>query len=58
MYILDVICKKIYFGEVKQEVLGQCSRQGISAPRKEGLSVYQWSVTEEKTSRVVVEMSL
>ena len=47
-YILNVICNRYYFGEVQEEVLGQCSRQGISAPSKEGLSVYQWSVSEKK----------
>ena len=45
---MDVICNRFYFGEVKEEVLGQCSRQGISVPRKEGLSVYQWPVAEKK----------
>ena len=39
MYILDVICNKFYFGEVQEDVPGQCSGQGISAPRKEGLSI-------------------
>ena len=47
-YILDVICNRFYFGEVQEEVLGQCSGQGISAPREEGLSVYQWSDPEKK----------
>ena len=55
---MDVTCNRFYFGEVQEEVLGQCSGQGISAPRKEGLSVYQWSVSEKKTSRVVEEMLL
>ena len=43
MYILNVICNRIYFGEVQEEeeVLDQSSGQGISAPRTEGLSVYQ-----------------
>ena len=50
---MDVICNRFYFGEVKEEVLGQCSGQGISVPRKEGLSVYQWSVPEKKKSMVV-----
>ena len=36
-YVLDVIC----FGS-------SCGGQGISAPRKEGLFVYQWSVPEKK----------
>ena len=48
MYVLDVICNRFYFEEVQEEVLGHCSGQGISAPRKEGLSIYQWSVLEEK----------
>ena len=47
-YILDVICCKFYFGEVQEEVLGQCrGSQGISAPRTECLSVCQWSVPEK-----------
>ena len=50
-YILDVICNRFYIGEVQEEVLGQCSGQGISAPRGEGLSVYQWSVPEKKQAR-------
>ena len=42
MYILNVICNRIYFGEAQEEeVLDQSSGQGISAPRTEGLSVYQ-----------------
>ena len=57
-YILDLICNRYYFGEVQEEVLGQCSGQGFSAPRNEGLSVYQWSVPDKKTSRVVEEMPL
>ena len=40
-YILDVICNKFYLGEVQEEALGQCTEQGISAPRKEVLSLYQ-----------------
>ena len=46
--ILNVIYNRFYFGEVQEEVLGQCSVQGISVPRKEGLPVYQWSVPEKK----------
>ena len=46
-YILDAIRNRFYFGEVQEEVLGQSSGQGISAPRAEGLSVYQWSVSEK-----------
>ena len=45
---MDIICNKFYFGEVQEEVLGQCNGQGMSAPRTEGLSVYQWSVPKEK----------
>ena len=45
---MDVICNKSYFGEVQEEFLGQCSGQGISALRIEGLTVYQLSVPEEK----------
>ena len=48
-YILDVICNRFYFWEVQEEVLGECNRQGISAPIKEGMSVYQWSVQEKKS---------
>ena len=29
-YILDVICNRFYFGEVHEEVLVRCNRQGIS----------------------------
>ena len=47
-YILNVICTRFYFGEVQEEVQGQCSGQGISAPRTDCLSVYQRSVTEKK----------
>ena len=54
MYTLDVICNRFHFGEVQEEVIDQCSGQGISAPRAEGLSVYQWSVPD----RVVEEMPL
>ena len=36
-----------YFGEIQEEVLGQCSGQSISAPRKEGLSIYQWSIPKQ-----------
>ena len=46
-YVLDVICNRLYFGEVQEEVLGQCNGQGISAPRAEGLPFYQWSVPEK-----------
>ena len=58
MYVLDVICNRFYFEEVQEEVLGHCSGQGISAPRKEGLSIYQWSVPEKKTTSRVIEESL
>ena len=47
-YILDVICNRFYFGEVQEDTVEQCSGQGISVPKKEGLSVYQWSVLEKK----------
>ena len=40
-YILYVICNKFYFGEAQEEVLDQCTEQGISVPRTEGLSFYQ-----------------
>ena len=55
--ILDVICHRFYFGEVQEDVLGQCSGQGISACISEDLSVHQQSVPE-KTSRVVEDMPL
>ena len=48
MYILDVICNRFYFGEIQEEVIGQWSGQGISAPRPEGLSIYRWSLPEKK----------
>ena len=41
---MGIICNRFYFREVQQEVIGQCSGKGISAPRAEGLSVYQWPV--------------
>ena len=47
MYIIDAICNRFYFGEVKEKVLGQCIGQDISAPRAEGLFIYQWSVQEK-----------
>ena len=47
-YILDVICSRFYFEEIQEEVLGQYSWKGILAPRKRGLSVYQWSVPEKE----------
>ena len=58
MYILDVICNRFYFGEVQEEVLVQCTEQGISAPRTEDLSYYQQSASERETSRVVEEIHL
>ena len=48
VYILDVICNRLYFGEIQEEVLGQCTGQGISEARVESLSVYQRSVPEKK----------
>ena len=38
-YILCVIYNRFYFGEVKEEVFGKCSRQGISEPRTDFLSI-------------------
>ena len=58
VYILDVICNRFYFVEVQEEVIGYCSEKGILRPRTEGLSVYQWPVSEKKSSREVEEMSL
>ena len=49
--VLYLICNRFYFGEVQEEVLGQCSGQGISVPRVEGISVYQWSVPEKNQAR-------
>ena len=54
MYIMDVICNRCYFGEVQEDVLGKYFGQGISIPRTEALSFYQWSVPEN-TIRVVEE---
>ena len=48
---MDVICNRFHFGGAREEVLGQCSGQGISAPRTEGLSVYQWSFREKKNKQ-------
>ena len=48
--VLDVICNKFYFGEVREEVLGQCSKwAGYISQHLEqkGLSVYQCSVPEK-----------
>ena len=43
-----LICNKFYFGEVQEEVqANSVGRVYISAPRKEGLSVYQWSLSEK-----------
>ena len=39
-YILDVICNIFYFGEVQEEVLGQCSGQGISAAQHPEKKMY------------------
>ena len=39
--------KQVYFVEKQKEVLDQYSRRKISAFRKEGLSVYQWSVKKK-----------
>ena len=50
-YIFDVIRNRLCFGEVQEEVLGQCSGYGISAPRTESLSVYHWPVPEKKQAR-------
>ena len=48
-YILDVICNRYYFGEVQEQVLDQCSGQGISAPRN-GLSVCQFQKEKKQGS--------
>ena len=53
---MDVICNKFYFGEIQEEVIGQCTEQGISAPRTESLSFYQYPAPEKETGRVVEEM--
>ena len=47
-YILDVNCNRFYFGQNHQDVLGQYTWHGISLPRTQGISVYQWSVPEKK----------
>ena len=39
MYILDITCSRFCFRKIQEEFLGQCSRQGIPAPRTEGLFV-------------------
>ena len=44
-YNLDVICNRSYFGEIQENVPGQCNGEGISAPRT--VSFYQWSVPEK-----------
>ena len=46
-YILDVICSRFYFGEVQEEVLGQCTGQDIPAPRTEGVPVLSISAPEK-----------
>ena len=45
------------FWEVHEEVLGQCSAQGISAPKTEGLSAYQWSFPEERQEGCLIKYS-
>ena len=58
MYVLDVIRNRFYFGEVQETVIGQCTGQGISSSRTEGLCVHQWSVPEIKTIRANEVMPL
>ena len=55
MYILDVICDRFYFGEVQEEVLGQCGGQGILAIRKEGYLSINGLFQEKETSMEVEE---
>ena len=43
------------FWEVQEEVLGQCSGQGISAPKTEGLSAYQWSFPEKRQEGCLIK---
>ena len=38
-YVWDATCNRFYFGEVQEEILDQCSRQGKLAPRTENLSI-------------------
>ena len=52
VYVLDVICNRFYFEEVQEEVIGQCTGQGISAPTTEG------PFLGKNTSRAVKEIPL
>ena len=49
-HVLEVVCNRFYFGEIQEEVIGQCTGQAISAPRTEGLSAYPWPSLEKKAS--------
>ena len=49
-HVFEVVCNRFYFGEIQEEVIGQCTGQAISAPRTEGLSAYPWPSLEKKTS--------
>ena len=55
-YILNVICNRLYFGEIQEEVLGQCSGQGISEARTE--SLFAISGLFQKKANRVEEMPL
>ena len=55
---MDVICNRFTLRKIQVEILGQHSGQSISAPRIEGLSVYQWFVTEKnKQNKVIVSVN-
>ena len=58
MYILNAICNRFYFEEVQEEVLGQCSVEGILAPRKKKVYLSISGLFQLKTSRVVEEIPL
>ena len=43
MYILDVMCNRFYFGEVQEDVRGQCSgRVYQHLEKKDCLSITGW----------------
>ena len=52
VYVLDVICNRFYFEEVQEEVISQCTGQGISVPTTEG------PFLGKNTSRAVKEIPL
>ena len=50
-YILDAICNRVYFGEIHEEVLGQCSGQGTSQHPEQNVYLYISGLFEKKNKR-------